>query len=168
MSVSLWRNTLPDIPVAIEGPNWYLTRHKQDLGRLSNVFCAEKFIEAVELSWLNAGARRTMAALLDASNGEGLTTISGAVLAQRLQVRAATVSTHWNDARSAGLLVTRRRFNNSSIQQLAWPGSGLGMPNAAGTINQSHKWSDAELAWWTSLGGAIPLPPPWGDHGAPF
>lgn len=153
---------------SIDGPRWYYERHKQVPARLSNSFCGEEFTRALENSWLSSGAKRTMQALLDMANEEGVTTISGLVLAERLQVRAATVSAHWNDARSAGLLLTQRRFNNSSIQQLAWPGSGLTTPNTAGTVSRSHKWTDAELTWWRALDGPAPRVAPWGNHGAPF
>ena len=109
-----------------------------------------------------------MAALLENANSEGLTSISGAALAEHLQIRAATVSAHWKDARTAGLLLTQRRFNKSSVQQLAWPGSGLSMPDAVGAVQRSHKWSDAELAWWAALNGTNPKPAPWGNHVPPF
>lgn len=153
---------------AIDGPTWYFRRHRQDRAERVNEFCREKFLLAVDSSWLNEGAKRTMTAMSNTANLEGLTATSGIALAENLQVRSATISAHWKEARIAGLLLTQRRFNSSSIQQLSWPGSGLRTPNATGTPTLSHRWSDAELEWWRTLDATDGLPSPWGSGVAPF
>jgi hypothetical protein len=125
-------------------------------------------VAALAASSLNSGAKRTMQATLRAASNYGITAISGGAIASDLGIRHATVTDHWNQARDAGLMLTRRRFNKSSIQQLTWPGSGMHAPNGDGSPLATHPWTDMEFAWWDSLLRDLPKPAPWGESHPPF
>lgn len=159
-----------DSDAALEqAAKWYLQRMqlRPDRG-LDGVFCQATFVAALEASHLNAGAKRTMRATLGSANINGLTSRSGKAIAGDLGIRHATVSDHWAQAREAGLMESRRRFSNSSIQQLMWPGSSIFGPNSDASPLSWHIWTDAEFAWWESLHGGFPRVAPWADRRPPF
>lgn len=148
---------------------WYLRQWRaRPVTRCGTDFSAEKFAKALESSSLNSGAGRTMRATLATANTNGLTAVSGAALAFQLSIRPATVSAHWGLAREAGLMLTRRRFNASSIQQLTWPGGPGNLEEAEGSPIYWHPWSDAELLWWRMTSPSRALVPPWREERAPF
>lgn len=152
-----------------EGAAWYLQRMRlrPETGQ-DGVFCHATFVAALAASSLNRGAKLTMQATLGAADNNGMTSISGAALAKDLGIRHATVSDHWNQARGAGLMLTRRRFNTSSIQQLTWPGSGMHPPEPGASPLGIHPWTDREFAWWDSLLTDSPQAAPWGGGHPPF
>ncbi|MDR6637430.1 hypothetical protein J2Y68_001068 [Paenarthrobacter nitroguajacolicus] len=149
----------------VTAAGWYVRRARD---RRKAYFSPGLFTLALEDSNLNKGAKRTMLRTLGTSSSEGITTASGRNIAAYLNIRDATVSDHWMQARRAGLLLTQRRFNAASVQQLCWPGSGIGGPIATDAPLYSHSWTIEELSWWNSFAlGPIPAPP-WGGGFAPF
>lgn len=152
-----------------EGAAWYLQRMRQrpETGQ-DSVFCHATFVAALATSSLNSGAKRTMQATLGAASHHGITAVSGGAIAGDLGIRHATVTDHWNQARAAGLMLTRRRYNTSSIQQLTWPGSGLHTPEPGASPLGIHPWSEKEFAWWDSLLTNSPMAAPWGGGHPPF
>lgn len=147
-------------------PNWSLRRLQNSTRTASpNRFCREIFISGLKASGLHAGTKRTMLATLDTADCSGFTVQSGAGLAASLNVLAATVSKHWSNARVEGFLLTRYRFNNSSIQQLTWPGGPEASPRGGYVPLGVRPWPLDEELWW--LAGAE-SPGPWGDGPPPF
>jgi hypothetical protein len=106
-----------------------------------------------------------MIATLDTADANGVTAFSGRSVSTTLGVRAATVSDHWKQARQAGLLITRYRFNNSSIQQLSWPGREVEPPPAGAIPLTLRPWTSPEVEWWAN---GAQFPPPWEDAQPPF
>lgn len=84
--------------------------------------------------------------------------------------REATISAHWRQARSHGLLASKQRFNATSIHKFTIPGvddacvDGLGLA----TPLRCHIWSPEELAWWEGLDAKALTVPPWSDGFPPF
>lgn len=147
-------------------PTWSLERQKARARHAgSEQFCREKFAAALRASNLNAGSTRTMLATLDTADASGFTVRSGRQLAAELGIRAATVSKHWAQARAEGVLLTRYRYNKSSIQQLTWPGQLIELRDIDCVPLQERPWSWDEELWW--LTGAD-FPAPWGDGSPPF
>lgn len=147
------------------GARWYFQRARE---RPESSFSSSLFILALDSSVLNRGAKRTMLRTLETSNIDGITAASGRSIAADLNVRPATISDHWKQAEEAGLLLTRRRFNTSSLHQLCWPGSGICEPTPSGTPLYSRSWTAEELAWWNSSKQRPMRAPPWGYGFAPF
>lgn len=134
------------------------------------IWTAERYREAVEASSLRASVRNTLHAMVDHAAAQ-YSTIDRATLLQLTGGRReATVTAHWDKARSHGLLVSKQRFNTTSIHKFTIPGAdsadidvlAIGMPLRA------HLWTPAELAWWDTLSVDDPEEPPWSADQAPF
>lgn len=84
--------------------------------------------------------------------------------------REATITAHWHQARSQGLLVSRQRFNATSIHKFTIPGIDDDYVDAIAlaTPLRGHIWSHEELAWWDKLDAMAPTKPPWFDGPPPF
>lgn len=130
----------------------------------------ENYRAAIDRAVLRLPVKRTLHAMLMAGGGE-YSTIDRATLCQLTGVRReATITQHWNRAREAGLLVSRARYNRSSIHRFTLPGQRdidcvipwieLGL--------QAHEWTTEELEWWQHQRPESPIRPPWGDGCPPF
>lgn len=152
-----------------ESPAWYVHRQRtRPVLDTGSVFSSDTFRAALDASPLKNKVKYTLLEMLEAADEVGRTAVSGRKLAARLRVREATISSHLERAREAELLLTQRRYNTSSIQQLTWPDSGLHpLPPGISPLN-SHAWTDGEVAWWSSLGTDLPQSPPWGEGRPPF
>lgn len=167
------RTLLPDTYRALPSPVWFLRRQQQARPRFVNgsedgSFSIDVFHEYLAASTLKDKVRNTLHEVLYSADVFGRTTVSGRWLAAKLGTREATISAHLKKAREAGFLLTRYRFNNSSVQQLTWPGSSIHPPEPGVSPLTNRIWSDGEVAWWTSLTTEWPLPPPWGVGEPPF
>lgn len=156
----------------LESPAWYLHRQRNrpsfDSVNAGEVFCTDTFHDGLDASSLKRKVKVTILELLSSADEFGRTAVSGRQLAVRLGVREATITSHLQKARDAELLLTKRRYNNSSVQQLTWPGSGLHPPQPGISPLNTHTWTDGEVAWWSSLDTDSPRLPPWGDGEPPF
>lgn len=153
----------------LEGAAWYL--HRQRLRPVVDAgpgFSTVAFHQALDMSPLKSKAKYTLLEMLHSADEFGRTTLSGRRLAGTLGVREATISSHLERARFAELLLTKRRYNQSSIHQLTWPGSGLHPPLPGVSPLKTHIWTDGELAWWRSWDAGSRWPTPWRDHRPPF
>lgn len=163
--------TDPEVPCSTDQVNasarWVLDRVRPTATRLNasnESFNAQRFTTALSASRLKDGAKRTMLSTLDSADHRGITRESGRAIAAAVGKTPTTVSVHWDSARSCGLLYTRRRFNQSSIQWLSWPGRVIPEVELSfGTPIPGHLWTDAELTWWEQGGE-----PPWGMGPPPF
>lgn len=125
---------------------------------------------AVDESKLALSVKNTMHAMLDYASGQYVT-IDRASLCSKVAVRReATITEHWRKARAAGLLISKPRFNSSSIHKLTIPGRSddvidpLWLPK----LLRPHNWTLDELRWWDSLDVQAFSAPPWSDGLAPF
>lgn len=84
--------------------------------------------------------------------------------------REATITAHWRLARSQGLLVSKQRFNATSIHKFTVPGVDDACLDEVSltTPLRCHIWSPEELSWWEGLNIAVPTEPPWGKGLPPF
>lgn len=153
-------------------PRWFLRRQQTrpvlEALHPEAAYSSGTFFEFLEMSPLKERVRATLSEVAHAADEFGRTTVSGRRLAASLGIREATVSSHLSKARAAGFLITKYRFNNSPVQQLAWPGSGIHPPQPGVSPLTQRQWSDAEVAWWNSLHTCRPIPPPWGSGEPPF
>lgn len=125
---------------------------------------------ALDGSGLASSVKKTMYAMLDSATGQ-YATIDRASLCSKVAVRReATITDHWRKARAAGLLVSKPRFNSSSIHKLTIPGrcdeaiDPLWLPK----VLRPHLWTSDELDWWESLDVPAFSDPPWSGGVAPF
>jgi hypothetical protein len=132
------------------------------------VFSSETFRAALDESPLKNTVKSTLLEMLDGAHETGRTAVSGRRLAAGRGVREATITSHLQKARDAELLLTKHRYNKSSIHQLTWPGSGLHPPQPSVSPLSAHTWTDGEVGWWNSLDTDSPRSPPWGDGEPPF
>lgn len=103
--------------------------------------------------------------------GAQYSTIDRATLLQLTNGRReATISAHWRQARSHGLLVSKQRFNATSIHKFTIPGVDDAHVDEIGlaTPLRCHIWSPEELTWWEGLDAKVPTSPPWADGLPPF
>lgn len=103
--------------------------------------------------------------------GAQYSTIDRATLLQLTDGRReATISAHWRQARSHGLLASKQRFNATSIHKFTIPGVDNASFDEAllATPLRCHIWSLEELAWWEELDAMAPTAPPWSDGLPPF
>lgn len=158
--------------LGLPSPQWYYRRQRTRPRLNASADCAtfsvDTFHESLGASALKSRVRATLVEVLYHADEFGRTSVSGRRLAMTLGIREATVSSHLSKARDTGFLLTKYRYNNSPVQQLAWPGSGIHPPQPGVSPLTSRIWSDGELAWWTSLSTDWPLPPPWGVGEPPF
>lgn len=84
--------------------------------------------------------------------------------------REATISAHWRQARSQGLLASKQRFNATSIHKFTIPGVDDATIDELGhaTPLRWHIWSPEELAWWEALDPKALTSPPWSEGLPPF
>lgn len=127
------------------------------------------YCQAVDESSLHQNAKRTLIAMTETARGQR-TTIDRASLCALTGVRReATITRHWRQARAAGLLLSKHRYNRSSIHTFTLP--GVPLPAADGVHCQPlrvHIWTSEQIAWWNSLDDGIRSPPPWGNGSPPF
>lgn len=155
----------------LPSPQWYYRRQRtrpKNSSANCATFSSDAFNESLGASALKSRVRATLVEVLYHADELGRTSVSGRSLAKTLGIREATVSSHLSKARDAGFLLTKYRYNNSPIQQLTWPGSGIHPPQPSVSPLAQRMWSDGELAWWTSLNTEWPLPPPWDPGEPPF
>lgn len=155
--------------VWLEGAAWYIQRMRTRPAVANGLmFCSVTFRDALDRSPLKSRVRDTLLEMLHSADAFGRTSVSGRKLAGRLGLREATITSHLEKARRAELLLSKRRYNNSSVHQLTWPGSDFHPPLPGVKPVRGHTWTDGELAWWSSLDTDSPQPPPWGDGRPPF
>lgn len=109
--------------------------------------------------------RNTLYAMVDDA-GAQYSTIDRARLLQLTDGRReATISAHWRQARSHGLLVSRQRFNATSVHKFTIPNVDDACIDEVGLARplRCHIWSREELAWWEGLDVMAPISPPWSD-----
>lgn len=133
-------------------------------------FHKDSYLSAVAEAPLLASEKRTMAALLATVNPDGFTVVDRETIAVDTGQTVKTVTRHWKQARSAALLASKARFNNSSVHLATVPGSGAAFPQgwAVAPPLQGHFWTDTELAWWDSPASHDGKNAPWGDGHPPF
>ena len=122
------------------------------------------------MSALKPKVRNTLHAMVEHAAAQ-YSTIDRATLLQLTGGRReATVTAHWRQARSQGLLVSKRRFNTTSIHKFTIPGvddADVDVLALASPL-RPHRWTPAELSWWETLCVEAPTEPPWADGQAPF
>lgn len=157
--------------VQLESPVWFLHRQQArppESADGGTAFDIDIFHEALVASPLKDKVQATLLEMLYSADESGRTMVSGRRIAARLGIRDATVSNHMGKAREHGFLLTKYRYNNSSVHQLTWPSSELHPALPGLTPVRPHIWTDGELAWWGSLDTDSPQPPPWADGPPPF
>jgi len=118
--------------------------------------------QAIEQSSLKTPVKRTLYAMVDSAAGDR-TTIDRATLCLHTGIREeSTITEHFKKARTAGLLESQRRYNNSSIHTLLIPGIDASDGNVQpGRPINWHCWTVDETSWWGSLDPELWTPPPW-------
>jgi hypothetical protein len=136
----------------------------------SSPWTAERYLEAVDASALKRKVRTTLYAMVDHAGAQYSTIDRATVLQLTEGRREATISAHWRQARSHGLLVSKQRFNATSIHKFIIPGAGDALVDelALGTPLRGHVWTPEELSWWEGLDVTAPTAPPWSDGPPPF
>lgn len=155
--------------IQLDDAAWYIQRLRTRPAVASGaLFCSDTFRDALDRAPLKSRVRDTILEMLRTADPFGRTSVSGRKLAERRGLREATICSHLEKAREAELLLSKRRYNNSSLHQLTWPGSELHPLPPGVTPVGGHTWTDGELAWWGSLDTDSPQPPPWADGRPPF
>ncbi len=167
-------NQAPPVAECLEllSPSWFLRRQQAnprfETGGDDGTFSTDAFHKSLEASTLKYKVQATLLEMLFSADESGRTTVSGRRIAARLGIRDATVSDHMGKARVHGFLLTKYRYNKSSVHQLTWPGSGLHPPLPGLTPIRAHIWTVEELAWRESLDTDSPQTAPWADGRPPF
>lgn len=126
--------------------------------------------EAVEASVLKPKVKCTLQAMVSHA-GAQYTAIDRATLLQLTGgQREATVTAHWSEARLHGLMVSKQRFNATSIHKFTIPGIDDTSVDdlALARPLKFHVWTPEELRWWQGLRDDSPALPPWLDGPPPF
>lgn len=156
-----------------EAPAWYLQRIKEGARvweEANPCFVLDEFLAELSAAGLKRKVRVTVEATASTADTRGLTAVNRATIADQLGINTKTVTEHWKQARSAGLLVSHRRFNSSSIHQLMTKDSWLqplGERPQAQPL-RPHVWTPEETAWWTEARAPDFNPFPWGQEKCPF
>jgi hypothetical protein len=114
---------------------------------------------------LKPNVRNTLHAMVEHAAAQ-YSTIDRATLLQLTGGRReATITAHWHQARSQGLLVSKQRFNATSIHKFTVPGIDDAHVDelALGTPLRCHVWTPEELSWWEGLNVNASTAPPWSD-----
>lgn len=146
----------------------YMERRAAKL--LGEAWTVHAYRQAIDQSPLKAPVKNTLHAMLAKAGGRH-TTVDRATLCLITGVRrVATITTHWHQAREAGLLVSRQRWNSTSVHMFLIPGTQYSTDEAlwGEPLDGWHVWSPEEDAWWDSLDCGIWITPPWGESWPQF
>lgn len=134
-------------------------------------FDVATFSNELSRSPLQPGARQTMSFSATHSDSRGIFREPNRAIAEALGCRPNTVSDHWDKARTAGFLTTRRRYNAASVQRLTWPTGDQSTPDlidAESRPLRAAEWSHTEREWFANLDPSKPALCPWEDREPPF
>lgn len=156
-----------------EVPVWYLQRIREGARGWQETnpsFALQEFLAELDAAGLKPKVHVTLEATASTADSRGFTAVDRATIADRLGINTKTVTVHWKQARSVGLLISHRRFNNSSIHQLMTKDSWL---QPLGELPQvqplrPHAWTREETAWWTEASKPDLNSLPWSQKECPF
>ena len=126
--------------------------------------------QVIDRSSVETPVKATLRAMVDGAGGRH-TTVDRATLCQITGVRReATITAHWQEARAAGLLASRQRWNNTSFHTFLIPGADHSADEEVWgePMGGWHGWMPEEIDWWERLDGEERIAPPWGHGRPPF
>lgn len=119
--------------------------------------------QAIDRSSLKTPVKNTLRAMVDAAGGRHTAVDRATVCLITGVRREATITAHWHQAREAGLLASKQRYDDSSLHTFLIPGTSYSADDVqwGEPLNGWHVWTADETAWWDSLDPGRWTEPPW-------
>lgn len=151
-----------------DGPRWYLARASASTIRVNPApWTQAEFAAVISSSSLSDGAKETMRATALTANARGVTTVDRATVSAVTGLSTWTTTQHWKSAEQLGLMLSKPRFNNTSVRHLGPEAFRTPPFEASIMIQFENTWTAADHQWHTTA-NKYRHDPPWGAGRPPF